>query len=349
MSKFEKIKQELQFQPKTWLVTGVAGFIGSHLLEQLLKLNQRVIGIDNFITGSQINLDEVKKAVPDKVWKNFTFFKGDIRNPKDCEKVFQNVDYVLHQAALGSVPRSIKDPAATNDHNVNGFLNVITFAKDKGVKSFVYASSSSVYGDHPELPKVEEKIGQCLSPYAVSKRVDELYAHVFHVNYKLPVIGLRYFNVFGPRQDPNGPYAAVIPLWLSSMIKNEPVFINGDGSTSRDFCYVQNAVQANILAATCNDHQAFDQVYNVACGDKTSLTQLFEHLRSFLKPKYEHLKAYKANYRDFRAGDIQHSLANISKASKLLGYVPSHKIADGLKEAISWYIAASEQKFKKAI
>jgi UDP-N-acetylglucosamine/UDP-N-acetylgalactosamine 4-epimerase len=348
MSKFDEVKSSLLKKQNHWLVTGCAGFIGSHITLNLLKLNQKVTGLDNFITGHRHNLNDVKAQLPSNQWKNFKFVEGDIRNVETCKTLVNGIDYVSHQAALGSVPRSIKDPIATNDHNINGFINMITAAKDANVKAFVYASSSSVYGDHPVLPKVEQQIGKPLSPYAVSKYTNELYATVFVKNYNFPVIGLRYFNVFGARQDPNGPYAAVIPLWVSSLIKNEELFINGDGSTSRDFCYVDNAVQANILAATCGNKEAHGEAFNVACGDRTTLLELYNTLKTKLQSQFSHVKNHQATHREFRAGDIQHSLADISKAKKLLGYEPTHNVARGLDEALSWYVSSMTTKEKKS-
>lgn len=336
MSQFDLVKNELLESPKTWLITGVAGFIGSNLLETLLGLNQKVIGVDNFSTGHQHNLDEVKKLVADYQWENFTFIEGDIRDYSDCEQALRNVDYVLHQAALGSVPRSIADPITTNSANVTGFLNMLQAAKEAGVKSFTYAASSSTYGDHPALPKVEENIGNPLSPYAVTKYVNELYANVFSRTYGFKSIGLRYFNVFGKRQDPDGAYAAVIPKWTASMIKGEDVFINGDGETSRDFCFIENTVQMNILAATAPD-DAKDNVYNVAVGDRTTLNELYYSIQSALNQNGVSNKNQPI-YRDFRAGDVRHSQADISKARKALGYQPEYTITSGIDLAMPWYI-----------
>jgi len=352
---YTQLQTRLATEPHTWLITGVAGFIGSNLLETLLKLNQRVVGLDNFATGHQRNLGEVQTLVTPEQWANFQFIQGDIRNLDDCrramlfsprpqageglgERVEFPVEYVLHQAALGSVPRSVADPITTNSVNISGFLNMLVAARDAKVKRFVYAASSSTYGDHPGLPKVEDKIGKPLSPYAVTKYVNELYADVFARTYGFNSIGLRYFNVFGPRQDPEGAYAAVIPKWIASMIKGEPVYINGDGETSRDFCFIANAVQANLLAATTENPQAVNQVYNIAVGDRTTLNQLYAQLRLVLLPKYSHLKDAQPVYRDFRAGDVRHSLADISKAATLLGYQPTHRIGEGLKIAMGWYI-----------
>ena len=305
---YETLLAELPKAPKTWLITGVAGFIGSNLLETLLKLDQRVVGLDNFATGHQRNLDEVQSLVTPEQWANFNFIKGDICNPQDCQKAMtwearhsreggnpvssSPIDFALHQAALGSVPRSITDPVTTNSTNIDGFLNMLVAARDAGVKSFTYAASSSTYGDHPGLPKVEDTIGKPLSPYAVTKYVNELYAEVFASSYGFKTIGLRYFNIFGKRQDPAGAYAAVIPKWVASMIKNEPVFVNGDGETSRDFCYIDNTVQANLLAATTDNPDAVAQVYNVAVGDRTTLNQLFESIRVLLEPRFPHLKDF---------------------------------------------------------
>ena len=336
ITRYEQLCRDLPKSPKTWLVTGVAGFIGSNLLETLLKLDQRVVGLDNFSTGYQRNLDEVQSLVSPEQWAKFRFIKGDIRNLIDCEQACKGVDYVLHQAALGSVPRSLEDPISTNETNVSGFLNMLVAARDAKVKSFTYAASSSIYGDHPGLPKVEDKIGKPLSPYAVTKYVNELYANVFARCYGFNTIGLRYFNVFGPRQDPNGAYAAVIPLWTAAMLKGEQVFINGDGETSRDFCYVANAVQANLLAATTKKDEASNQVYNVAVGDLTTLNELFTLLRDNLANQ-DVPPAIQPFYQEFRAGDVRHSQADITKARTLLGYMPSHAISQGIAEAMPWY------------
>jgi UDP-N-acetylglucosamine 4-epimerase len=340
MTAYEQLLADLPQHPKTWLVTGVAGFIGSNLLETLLRLNQRVVGLDNFATGHQRNLDEVQTLVTANQWSNFTFLQGDIRNLAECQRACQGVDYVLHQAALGSVPRSVEDPITTNATNISGFLNMLVAARDAEVQRFVYAASSSTYGDHPALPKVEDQIGKPLSPYAVTKYVNELYADVFAKTYGLQSIGLRYFNVFGPRQDPDGAYAAVIPKWIASMIKGELIYINGDGETSRDFCFVANAVQANLLAATATQPEAVNQVYNVAVGDRTSLNALYAQLRSTLLPIYPRLQGAQPQYRDFREGDVKHSQADISKAATQLGYAPTQHIGQGLKLAMPWYIGA---------
>ena len=323
-------------RPKTWLITGTAGFIGSNLLEHLLKLNQKVIGLDNFATGHRHNLDEVQSLVTPDQWSRFTFIEGDICNQADCVKACKGVDYVLHQAALGSVPRSINDPITTNAANITGFLNMLVAARDAKVKSFTYAASSSTYGDHPALPKVEENIGKPLSPYAVTKYVNELYADVFATTYGFKTIGLRYFNVFGKRQDPNGAYAAVIPKWTAAMVSGEDVFINGDGETSRDFCFIENAVQANLLAATADD-AAKNEVYNVAVGDRTTLNILFNSLKRALA---ENDVVYDKQpvYRDFRPGDVRHSQADIGKAATMLGYTPEYRIAEGIAKAMPWYL-----------
>jgi len=335
---YTKRQEELRRQPKTWLVTGVAGFIGSNLLETLLKLDQNVIGLDNFSTGFQHNLDEVKSLVSDGQWQRFSFIEGDIRDVATCHRACKNVDYVLHQAALGSVPRSIEDPITTNANNITGFLNMLVAARDAQVSRMVYAASSSTYGDHPDLPKVEDTIGNPLSPYAVTKLVDELYARVFARTYGFATVGLRYFNIFGRRQDPDGAYAAVIPKWFAGLLSGEPVYINGDGKTSRDFCYIDNCVQANIMAATAEDGEAADQVYNVAFGDRTSLNELYALIRERVQTHFPEAATAQPSYRDFRAGDVRHSLADISKARRLLGYEPVYSIAAGLDEAASWYI-----------
>lgn len=334
---FDTVKTQLNKNPKTWLVTGVAGFIGSNLLEALLTLDQAVIGLDNFATGHQRNLDEVQQTVSPAQWNNFSFIKGDICDLATCHHACKGVDYVLHQAALGSVPRSIENPILTNASNVTGFLNMLVAARDSGAKRFIYAASSSTYGDHPDLPKVEDKIGRPLSPYAVTKYVNELYADVFARTYTMETIGLRYFNVFGKRQDPNGAYAAVIPKWIKAMIHNELVHINGDGETSRDFCYIDNAVQANLLAATTQNPDALNQAYNVAVGERTTLNQLYDTLKTLLAPRHPHLADAAPKYRDFRPGDVRHSLADITKARTLMGYNPTHRIGQGLAETMTWY------------
>jgi UDP-N-acetylglucosamine 4-epimerase len=340
MTRYTDIKKQLTTNPKTWLVTGCAGFIGSNLLETLLLLNQKVIGLDNFATGHQRNLDEVQEQVSTQQWSNFTLIIGDIRNLDDCTKAVgtleNSVDYILHQAALGSVPRSIADPILTNSANITGFLNMLVAAKEAKVSNFVYAASSSTYGDHPALPKIEENIGKPLSPYAVTKYVNELYADVFNKTYGLNATGLRYFNVFGKRQDPDGAYAAVIPKWTAAMINNENVIVNGDGETSRDFCFVENAVQANILAATA-DESGQNQVYNVALGDRTSLNTLFDSLQNALQANKVNYQKSPV-YRDFRAGDVLHSQADISKAKSLIGFEPEFKIQQGIDKAMPWYI-----------
>jgi UDP-N-acetylglucosamine 4-epimerase len=350
MTRYEEIQVELRQSPKIWLITGVAGFIGSNLLETLLKLDQRVVGLDNFSTGHQRNLNEVQTLVTPGQWDNFKFINGDICNLTDCQKATTGVDYVLHQAALGSVPRSVADPVTTNATNICGFLNMLVTARDTKVKRFVYAASSSTYGDHPALPKREGTIGKPLSPYAVTKYVNELYADVFNKTFGLQSIGLRYFNVFGPRQDPDGAYAAVIPKWISSFIKNEPIYINGDGETSRDFCFVNNAVQANLLAATissCHDTSMevrkslnpINQIYNIAVGEKTTLNELYAEIKRKLTCIYPNIENLHPNYRDFRVGDVKHSLADITKAAIYLGYEPSHRIGIGIDLTISWELS----------
>lgn len=338
MSKYQEVKQILIDRPRKWLVTGVAGFIGSNLLETLLKLDQSVIGLDNFATGHQKNLSEVKGLVTGEQWSRFTFIEGTISDLETCRTCCRDIDYVLHQAALGSVPRSIEDPLLTNESNVNGFLNMLVAARDAGVKRFVYAASSSTYGDHPGLPKVEDEIGGPLSPYAVTKYVNELYGDVFANAYGFKSIGLRYFNIFGRRQDPEGAYAAVIPKWFASLINNEPLYINGDGETSRDFCYIDNCVQANILAATAVDEKAVNQVYNVAFGQRTTLNELFRFIRERVAGLHPQVRDAEPVYRDFRAGDVRHSLADISKARNLLGYDPEFSVKDGLDMASEWYL-----------
>jgi len=343
MSKYHELQKFLLNNQKTWLITGVAGFIGSNLLEKLLVLNQKVVGIDNFDTGYQHNIDQAIQDANDfngkKLNHNFKFINGDIRNLKDCENACNGVNYVLHQAALGSVPRSIKDPINTNRANIDGFLNMLVASKDANIKRFVYASSSSVYGDHPALPKLEDNIGNPLSPYAVTKAVCELYANVFAKTYGLQTVGLRYFNIFGKRQDPNGAYAAVIPKWVASFLNKEDVFINGDGETSRDFCYVKNAVQMNLLAATTDNAKAIDQIYNVALNDRTSLNKLYQIMQDGLIERKEGLEKKEPVYEDFRAGDVRHSQADIEKAQTLVGYQPEYFISEGINEAMDWYVS----------
>lgn len=336
MSHYEEVKEQLQAEPKVWLITGVAGFIGSNLLETLLQLDQTVVGLDNFSTGHQRNLDEVKALASKEQWNNFSFIEGDIRDYNVCKQAVKGVEYVLHQAALGSVPRSVVDPISTNASNVDGFLHVLQAAKEAGVSSFTYAASSSTYGDHPALPKVEDSIGSPLSPYAVTKYVNELYAGVYAKTYGFKTIGLRYFNVFGKRQDPNGVYAAVIPRWVSAMVDGADVSINGDGETSRDFCFIDNTVQMNILAATAKE-EAKDSIYNVAVGGRTTLNQLFTLVKNSLR---SHGVQYDEEpiYREFRGGDVRHSQADISKAKKLLGYAPNFSVRDGFEKATPWYI-----------
>nr|WP_260685182.1 NAD-dependent epimerase/dehydratase family protein [Variovorax sp. KBS0712] len=375
---YDKLRAHLRIEPHTWLVTGVAGFIGSNLLEALLKLNQRVVGLDSFATGHLRNLTEVRALVTPEQWTNFHFIEGDIRDADVCQRAMvfplsdvpsggserrnEPVEYILHQAALGSVPRSLADPVKTNDVNIAGFLNMLVAARDAGVKSFTYAASSSTYGDHPGLPKVEHVIGKPLSPYAVTKYVNELYADVFSRCYSFNTIGLRYFNVFGPRQDPEGAYAAVIPKWIAGLLQGKPVYINGDGETSRDFCFIANVVQANLLAATVVDfplvveqstpsrvqgeaHEDFspvNQVYNIAVGDRTTLNDLYVELHRNLSLRYPRLQNVTPVYRDFRSGDVRHSLADIGKAERMLGYTPTHRIKEGLELAMPWYIEQAE-------
>lgn len=332
------VRESLAAHPKTWLVTGVAGFIGCNLLENLLQLGQKVVGLDNFATGYQANLDEILAAATQAQRANFCFIEGDIRNLDDCHAACEGVDYVLHQAALGSVPRSLDNPRNTNDTNITGFLNMLIAARDARVRRFVYAASSSTYGDHPALPRVESVIGNPLSPYSVTKLVNELYAGVFARCYDFKTIGLRYFNIFGRRQNPNGAYAAVIPKWFTGLIQGEPAYINGDGLTSRDFCYIDNAIQANLLAATTENPAALDQVYNVAVGDRTTLNDLFALVREQVAIRHPAAATVQAVYRDFRAADVPHSHADISKARTLLGYQPTHTLREGLEIAADWYL-----------
>lgn len=340
MDRYDALRTTLRAEPRTWLVTGVAGFIGSNLLETLLKLDQNVVGLDNFATGHQRNLDEVHGLVNADQWARFRFVEADIRDEQACRDACCGVDYVLHQAALGSVPRSLDDPITSNAANVTGFLNMMVAARDAKVRRFVYAASSSTYGDHPGLPKVEDVIGKPLSPYAVTKYVNELYADVFGRGYGTQSIGLRYFNVFGPRQDPDGAYAAVIPKWAAALLRGDTVRINGDGLTSRDFCFVDNAVQANLLAACVEDGRAVNQVYNVAVGEQTSLNDLQRLLAERLQALRPGLTCAAPVHQDFRAGDVRHSLADISKARELLGFAPRFDIRQGLDVAVRWYLAA---------
>jgi UDP-N-acetylglucosamine 4-epimerase len=336
---YEQLQTQLKTSPRTWLITGIAGFIGSNLLETLLKLNQKVVGLDNFSTGFQHNFDEVQSLVSKEQWQRFTFVKGDIRDLEACKHVCAGVDYVLHQAALGSVPRSIEDPITTNENNISGFLNMLVAARDAKVLRFVYAASSSTYGDHPDLPKIEDKIGKPLSPYAVTKLVNELYTDVFAKTYNFKAIGLRYFNIFGQRQDPNGAYAAVIPKWFAGLIKNETIYINGDGETSRDFCFIENCVQANILAAMAEEESAANQVYNVAFGERTTLNELYQLIQERVAVVHPFVAEAKPQHRDFRAGDVRHSLADISKVKKNIGYEPHFSVRNGLDKAAEWYLA----------
>lgn len=337
MSAYQKLQAELRTQPRAWLVTGVAGFIGSNLLETLLKLNQHVVGLDNFATGKPNNLEQVQALVTPAQWANFRFIEGSIGDSAVCWQACARVDYVLHQAALGSVPRSMEQPLATHQANATGFLEMLDAARMAKVKRFVYASSSSVYGDHPALPKVEDQLGRVLSPYAATKLINEVYAQTYAKAYGFGSIGLRYFNVFGPRQDPDGAYAAVIPKWIAALLRREPVQINGDGETSRDFCFVENVVQANLLAATATNPEAVNQAYNVAVGERTTLNELFQFLQDGLRKINPALPEQKPVYRDFRAGDVRHSLADISKARRLLGYEPVLRAREGLALAMEWY------------
>jgi UDP-N-acetylglucosamine/UDP-N-acetylgalactosamine 4-epimerase len=345
MTNYKKLQEYLKYNQSTWLITGVAGFIGSNLLENLLILNQKVVGLDNFDTGYQHNIDQAiqdaSNAAGKKLNNNFKFINGDIKNLNDCRQACNGVDYVLHQAALGSVPRSIEDPISSNESNINGFVNMLVAARDAKVKRFVYAASSSSYGDNPSLPKEEHMAGNPLSPYAVTKLVNELYADVFAKNYNFKTIGLRYFNIFGKRQDPNGAYAAVIPKWAAAILNKEDVYINGDGETSRDFCYIDNTVQMNLLAATTDNEEATNQIYNVALNDRTTLNELYKIIEDRLIKKVQRLEKKKPKYRQFRSGDVRHSQASIDKAQKLLGYQPKFRISEGMDQAIDWYIKST--------
>jgi UDP-N-acetylglucosamine 4-epimerase len=338
MSTYQEVQSHLHHHRYRWLVTGAAGFIGSNLVEALLRAGQQVVGLDNLSTGHVHNFAQIEKLVGPDLWSNFNFIKGDIVSLDDCRSACESVDFVLHEAALGSVSRSLEDPILTNSSNVTGFLNMLVAARNAKVKRFVYAASSSTYGDHPTLPKVEDQIGKPLSPYAVTKLVNELYADVFARSYGFESIGLRYFNVFGPRQDPRGAYAAVIPQWVAALIENREVAINGDGETSRDFCFIDNVIQANLLAALTLNPKAINQVYNVAVGDRTTLNELYQAMRKLLIQQFPHLHDHKPLYRDFRAGDVRHSQADITKARELLGFDPTYRIDAGLQRAMNWYV-----------
>jgi UDP-N-acetylglucosamine 4-epimerase len=336
VNSYETAQQRIESRARTWLVTGAAGFIGSHLAEQLLKLGQTVVGLDNFSTGKRENLPA-----------GIRFIEGDIRSLDACRRACEGVSIVLHEAALGSVPRSIEDPIASSASNVAGFINMQVAARDAGVERFVYASSSAVYGDHPALPKIEAVTGRAMSPYGLTKWVNELYAEVFDVCYGFKSIGLRYFNVFGPRQDPNGAYASVIPAWIGALLRDQVPYINGDGNAARDFCHIDNVVQANLLAATAEDPQALGQAYNIALGDQTSLLELYQTIRSGVARRYPHAQHVKAIHREPRRGDLQFSRADISKAARLLGYRPSVRIMEGLQKTIDWYadnIAVADER-----
>jgi UDP-N-acetylglucosamine 4-epimerase len=333
----EQVLAEVAASPRRWLVTGAAGFIGSHLLETLLAAGQHVTTLDNFSTGHARNFDKVRAAVGADNWSRHVAITGDIVDPAACRAACRDVDVVLHEAALGSVPRSLADPLTTHQSNATGFLNMLVAARDAKVRRFVYAASSSTYGDSPTLPKVEDVIGRPLSPYAVTKYLNELYADVFGRCYGLPAIGLRYFNVFGPRQDPDGAYAAVIPRWIAAMLEGRECVINGDGETSRDFCYVRNVVQANLRAALTTDADAIGRVYNVAVGQRTTLNELHAALAGAIEGSRPGLRVAPPARAAFRAGDVRHSLADISLARRLLGYEPSHTIAAGMVETVAAY------------
>lgn len=343
MSRYEEVRAWLQVNRRRWLVTGAAGFIGSNLVESLLRLGQEVVGLDNFATGHRRNLEDVRSQVGDYAWAGFHFIEGDITDMGACRAACEGVDYILHQAALGSVPRSIADPIATNAANVSGFVNMLVAARDASVQRFVYAASSSAYGDHLGLPKVEERIGKPLSPYAVTKYVNELYAEVFERTYGIETVGLRYFNVFGRRQDPNGAYAAVIPKWVGSLLSGKRCVIHGDGETSRDFCYVDNAVQANLLAAVVEGEGVTGEVYNVAVGERTDLNDLFLLIRDGLARLRPEVAAAEPEYGPFREGDVRHSQADTTKARERLGYASTHTVEQGLREALEWYLERASE------
>lgn len=338
LSAYESLQGQLRERPRTWLVTGVAGFIGSNLLEALLRLDQRVVGLDNFATGSTANLEDVRAVVGDTAWSGFTFLEGDLRSLETCRQAVTGVDFVLHQAALGSVPRSVADPLASHQANVDGFLNMLLAARDEKVQRLIYASSSSVYGDHPDLPKVESRIGLPLSPYALTKSINEQYARIFALTWGFKPIGLRYFNVFGPRQKKDGPYAAVIPKWITGLMLGETCTIHGDGETSRDFCYVANAVQANLLAAATTREDAEGVVFNVACGARTSLRDLYLLILERIESRLDLRAPQAVEFGPFRMGDMRHSLADINLIQQLLEYDPSYTISRGLNETVDWFI-----------
>jgi UDP-N-acetylglucosamine 4-epimerase len=336
---YEETQQRIERKPRRWLVTGAAGFIGSHLVEHLLNHGQSVTGLDNFSTGKRENLEHVRQAVGAEAWKKMRFIQGDIRSLDSCREACDGAELVLHQAALGSVPRSIDDPLSSNDNNINGFLNMLVAARDASVARMVYASSSAIYGDHPALPKVEHVIGKPLSPYGLTKGVNEQYAGTFAECYGFRTIGLRYFNVFGPRQNPDGEYSAVISAWIGALLRGQTAYVNGDGKNGRDFCYVENVVQANLLAATVEDPAATNQAYNIALGEQTTLNELFEMIRLLLVPRLPHIAKVRATHREPRRGDVRFSQADISKARKLLGYRPTHRVLEGLEKTIDWYAA----------
>jgi UDP-N-acetylglucosamine 4-epimerase len=349
VNSYETALQRIRSRGRTWLVTGAAGFIGSHLAENLLRLEQKVIALDNFATGKRENLQHIRAAVGETAWRNFRFIEGDIRAIEDCRRACFGVDVVLHQAALGSVPRSIDDPVASNDSNVMGFLNMLVAARDAGIKRFVYASSSAVYGDHPDLPKVEHRIGRAMSPYGLTKHVNELLAGVFQVCYGFNAIGMRYFNVFGPRQDPFGAYPSVIPAWIGALLTGQPAYVNGDGTAARDFAFIDNVVQANLLAATVEDPAAQNQAYNIGHGDETTLLELFDKVRNGVAQRLPHQKNVKPVFREPRKGDLKYSRADIGKAQRLLGYEPELRITEGLQRTIDWYAANLVKRVEKKV
>ena len=339
MKAYAEAQQRIRSRSRTWLVTGTAGFIAGHLAENLLKLDQNVVGLDNFSTGKRENLAHIRAAVGEARWKRLRFIEGDIRSLATCREACAGAEVVLHQAALGSVPRSIDDPVSSADSNINGFLNMLVAARDEGIKRFVYASSSAVYGDHPDLPKVEQTIGRSMSPYGLTKHVNELLAGVFQVCYGFNAIGMRYFNVFGPRQDPFGAYPSVIPAWIGAMLTGQPAYINGDGTAARDFAFIDNVVQANLLAATVEDKAAQNQAYNIGHGDETTLAELFDKIRDLVAQRLPHLRNLKPLFREPRKGDLKYSRADIGKAARLLGYQPELRITEGLQRTIDWYAA----------
>lgn len=343
------ILNAIKSNTNAWLVTGAAGFIGSHLVEELLRANQKVVGLDNFSTGFKQNLDKIESAVSSSQWKNFCFIEADIADLAACQYACENVDYILHQAALASVPASMDDPIKAHDVNVTGFINILTAARDQGVRRVVYASSSAVYGEGKELPKTEEKISDPISPYAANKYMNEVYAKTFSHCFGLETVGLRYFNVFGPRQDPNGAYAAVIPKWLEAMLQKKPAYIYGDGESTRDFIFVKDVVRANLLAALTDAPGALNQAYNIGLGNQITLNQLFNLLSELLSEHLHTQQVRAPRYEVAREGDIRHSYANVRKTKELLEFSPKFSLKEGLRENIKWYADKQLERQRKDV